>query len=157
MRTALVFLLLAAIVFILLATQDPNISVWLPLELPFTDLTVSSPLLGWIAGGFGLGLVLGYLAGLPGRVGAATRARKAEKRLEKAGVARAEIREEVADARAEAHEARVEAAEAKTDAAETERLAAEVARRTESVTTPPPSMPPPTTPPPATPPPPPEV
>ena len=145
MRLALLFLLLAAVLFVLLATQDANYANWIPLELPFTDQSISSPLLGWIGGSFGIGLLLGYLAAVPGRFGAASRAKKAEKQLAEVEAARAEA----AAARAEAATARhpvappvapaapvVQTAPARpavSEADEMQRLADEVARRTDAV------------------------
>ena len=141
MRLALLFLLLAAVLFVLLATQDANYANWIPLELPFTDQSISSPLLGWIGGSFGIGLLLGYLAAVPGRFGAASRAKKAEKQLAQVEASRAEA----AAARAEAATARQPVAPvaapvasptpvrpAGSEADEMQRLADEVARRTES-------------------------
>lgn len=127
MRTALLFLFLAAVVFVLLATQDSNYTNWIPLELPFSDSTISSPLIGWIGGSFGIGLLLGYLAAIPGRFGAGRRAKKAEKELAKVEASRSEA----ASARAAAASSR-SASSADTDAAEMQRLADEVAARTES-------------------------
>lgn len=130
MRTALLFLFLAAIVFVLLATQDANYTNWIPLELPFTNQTLSSPLIGWIGGSFGIGLLLGYLAALPGRVGAASRAKKAQKELAKVEASRSEA----AAARAEAVSSRsTPPAAPGSDAAEMQRLADEVAARTATV------------------------
>ena len=137
MRLALIFLFLAAVLFVLLATQDANYANWIPLELPFTDQSISSPLLGWIGGSFGIGLLLGYLAAVPGRFGAASRAKKAEKQLAQVEAARAEA----AAARAEAATARQPvvppvappARPAGSEADEMQRLADEVARRTDAV------------------------
>ena len=143
MRLALLFLFLAAIVFVLLATQDANYANWIPLELPFTDQSISSPLLGWIGGSFGIGLLLGYLAAVPGRFGAASRAKKAEKQLAQVEASRAEA----AAARAEAATSRQPVApppaapvasskptrQAGSEADEMQRLADEVARRTDAV------------------------
>ena len=130
MRIALLFLFLAAIVFVLLATQDANYTNWIPLELPFTNQTLSSPLIGWIGGSFGIGLLLGYLAALPGRFGAASRAKKAQKELAKVEASRSEA----AAARAEAVSSRsTPPAAPGSDAAEMQRLADEVAARTATV------------------------
>jgi len=130
MRTALLFVFLAAVAFVLLATQDANYTNWIPLELPFSDSTISSPLIGWIGGSFGIGLLLGYLAALPGRFGASRRAKQAQKELSKVEASRSEA----ASARAVAASSRssVPASSASTDAAEMQRLADEVAARTES-------------------------
>jgi hypothetical protein len=143
MRTILFLLVIAGFVFLLLATQDSNTSQYVPLNLPFADTTISSPVIGWIAGSLGLGFLLGYLAALPGRFGAAARARRAEKQLASVGTASASSasaartdarRDEVraADAREDARvaETRADARVGSTDAMETQRLADEVARRT---------------------------
>lgn len=129
MRLALLFLFLAAVVFVLLATQDANYANWIPLDLPFTDQSVSSPLIGWIGGSFGIGLLLGYLAAVPGRLGAASRAKKAQKELAKVEAARTEA----AAARAEAASTRSAPPASSTEAAEMQRLADEVAARTEGL------------------------
>ena len=130
MRLTLFFLFIAAVLFVLLATQDVNYTAWIPLELPFTDKTISSPLLGWIGGSFGAGLLLGYLAALPGRVGASRRAKQAHKELSKVEAARAEA----ASARAAAVASRpATASSSGSEAAEMQRLADEVAVRTQSI------------------------
>ena len=144
MRLALIFLFLAGIVFVLLATQDANYTDWIALDLPFTDQSISSPLLGWIGGSFGLGLLLGYLAAVPGRFGAASRAKKAEQELARVEASRSEA----AAARAEAAATRAATAPPATptavvvdtrrdpsvsEADEMQRLADEVARRTDAV------------------------
>ena len=133
MRTIFFLLLLVAIAGILLATQDANLDNWVALQLPFSDVDVSSPLLGWIGGSLGVGFVLGYLVGLPGRIGASRRARKVEKQL--AQVEPATVRD--------AHAGRPAPATS-TEADEMQRLADEVARRTETVqrdAPPPPTVP----------------
>lgn len=141
MRLALFLLLLAAIVFVLLATQDGN-TEWVTLQLPFMTNDVSSPLIGWIAGSLGLGFLLGYLAALPGRFGAAARARKAEKQLAQVETtATKSVTSAHADAAQAARAARSADARADAaahDAAETQRLADEVARRTAARDVPPP-------------------
>lgn len=129
MRLALFFLLLIAVLGILLATQDANLDNWVTLQLPFADLNVSSPLLGWIGGSLGVGFLLGYLVALPGRIGASRRARKVEKQLAAAD-APTPTRTPTATA------------STSTEADEMQRLADEVARRTETVQrdAPPPPM-----------------
>ncbi|MEM6289280.1 MAG: LapA family protein, partial [Bacteroidota bacterium] len=87
MRLALFFLLIIAVFGILLATQDANVDTWVALQLPFVDVNLTSPLLGWIGGSLGVGFVLGYLVALPGRIGAARKARKIEKQLAATGTA----------------------------------------------------------------------
>jgi hypothetical protein len=148
MRLALLLLLLLALGGILLATQDLNMQ---PVEfaIPFTDLVFTGPRLIVVATTFLVGFALGYLATLPGRLGASRRARRAEKRLDeveatRGAAATAEAR--AAEARAEATHARREAASARAashDAAETQRLADEVARRTADVQRDAPPPPPP--------------
>lgn len=134
MRILLFLLVIAGFVFLLLATQPANYNGDVQLLLPFVNMTVSGPLLAWIAGSLGLGFLLGYLAGLPGRFGAAARARRAEKQL--ASVESTTART-VSDVRADAAAARANAASASHDAAETQRLADEVARGVASRNVPP--------------------
>ncbi|MEO0558014.1 MAG: lipopolysaccharide assembly protein LapA domain-containing protein [Bacteroidota bacterium] len=128
MRLALVVVFLAAVVFILLATQEANTATWIPLDLPFSNQTISSPLIGWIGGSFGIGLLLGYLAALPGRFGAARTAKKAQKELAKVEASRSEA----ASARAAAASSRTGAPTSSSDAAEMQQLADKVAARTEA-------------------------
>lgn len=147
MRLLLFLLVIAGFVFLLLATQDTNTSEYVPLNLPFSGTTISSPVIGWIAGSLGLGFLLGYLAALPGRFGAAARARRAEKQLASVGTAADPVATAVrthprpADVRRDdvRHDARV----GSNDAAETQRLADEVARRTGQRDVPPPRNTPP--------------
>ncbi|MDX1420929.1 MAG: hypothetical protein R3181_13270 [Rubricoccaceae bacterium] len=153
MRFALVLLLLLALAAALFATQDLNMEP-VRFAIPYTDLFFTGPRLVVVGTTFLLGFALGYLATLPGRIGAARRARRAEKRLEKVDTARgaaisaeaqaAEARAEAAaahrdaeaahhDAEAAHHEAEAARDAADLDAAETQRLADEVARRTAGV------------------------
>lgn len=122
MRLALFLLLVVAVLGILLATQDANLDTWVPLQLPFSDVDVSSPILGWIGGSLGVGFLLGYLVALPGRIGAARRARKVEKQL--AQTEPTAVRPAPASPAVPA---------SSTEADEMQRLADEVARRTETV------------------------
>ncbi|HEX8386367.1 MAG TPA: lipopolysaccharide assembly protein LapA domain-containing protein [Rubricoccaceae bacterium] len=144
MRTLLFLLVIAGFVFLLLATQDTNTSQYVPLNLPFVDTTISSPVIGWIAGSLGLGFLLGYLAALPGRFGASARARRAEKQLASVETATAStVTSNRADAaHARAVHARPDPRVGSTDASETQRLADEVARRTAQRDVPPRSTPP---------------
>lgn len=128
MRLLLFVLLIVAVLGILLATQDANVDTWVPLQLPFVDATISSPILGWIGGSLGAGLVLGYLVALPGRIGAARRARLAKKELVQTEVKR----KEAVGHLNESDPGRPRAA-TPTEADEMQRLADEVARRTETV------------------------
>ncbi len=134
MRILLFLLVIAGFVFLLLATQPDNYGRDVQLLLPFVNMTVTGPLLAWIAGSLGAGFLLGYLAGLPGRFGAASRARRAEKQL--ASVESTTART-VSDVRADAAAARANAAAANQDASETQRLADEVARGVASRDVPP--------------------
>ena len=148
MRVALILLLVLALGAALMATQSLNME---PVEfaIPYVDLVFTGPRLIVVATAFLLGFALGYLATLPGRLGAARRARRAEKRLSEVDAARgaaASAEARAAEARAEASEARREARAAHTsdlDAAETQRLADEVARRTADVKRDVPPPPPP--------------
>ena len=146
MRTLLFLLVIAGFVFLLLATQDTNTSEYVDLNLPFTGTTISSPVIGWIAGSLGVGFLLGYLAALPGRFGAAARARRAEKQLASVETATASTvtaaRTDAALARADARDARADARGGSADALETQRLADEVARRTAQRDVPPRNAPP---------------
>ena len=131
MRLLLFLLVIAAFVFLLLATQPANYNQDVSLRLPFVALSVTGPLLAWVAGSLGVGFLLGYLGALPGRFGAAARARRAEKQLASAETATAST---VSAARADASAARADATSANRraamDASETQSLADEVARRT---------------------------
>ena len=123
MRLALVLLFFLVVLGVLLATQDANLTNEVRLALPFVDADWTGPVLWMIAGWFGAGLLLGYLVALPGRVGAARRARKVEKELAVATPAAAPA----------ATRAPATAAPSTTEADEMQRLADEVARRTETV------------------------
>ncbi len=142
MRLFLFLLVIAAAVFLLLATQSGNLDQDASLLLPFTQLSVSGPIIAWIAGSLGVGFLLGYLAALPGRFGAAARARRAEKQLEQVQTTTATsvsaARADAATARADAFSAKTRAAEAQHDAAETQRLSDEVARGMANRDVPPP-------------------
>ena len=130
MRLFLFLLVIAGFVFLLLATQPANYNQDVSLRLPFVALSLTGPLLAWVAGSLGLGFLLGYVAALPGRFGASARARRAEKELASVGA--------VSAARADAVEARNAASASAHDAAETQRLSDEVARRTAGRDLPPP-------------------
>lgn len=123
MRLALFVLFLVAIVAVFLLTQPENLNNDVQLSLPFTTQVWTGSVLAMIGGFFGGGLVLGYLMALPGRIGASSRARKAEKQLSQAETAGT-------TARVQAAEARADARAASTEADEMQRLADEVARRT---------------------------
>ena len=134
MRLALFLLVIAGFVFVLLATQPANYNEDVSLMLPFVALSLTGPLLAWVAGSLGAGFLLGYIAALPGRFGASRRARQAEKELAlNAKSASTQISSAHRDAAAANSQARVADARADAaayDAAETQRLADEVARRT---------------------------
>lgn len=135
MRFTFLLLLVVLLGGALFATQDANMEP-VGLAIPYTDLQLTGPLLIVVIGTLFAGYALGYLAALPGRFGAARRARRAEKRLGEAETARgatANAEARAAEARAEAAGAQRDAAAARAssyDAAETQRLADEVARRT---------------------------
>lgn len=137
MRLTLLVLLIVAVLGILLATQASNVDTWVPLQLPFVDTTLSSPILGWIGGALGVGFALGYLVALPGRIGAARRARLAQKEL----VQTETNRKEAVRHLNEADPGPARPSTTPTEADEMQRLADEVARRTETVHrgTPPPT------------------
>ena len=128
MRLALALLFFVLVLGILLATQDANLANEVRIALPFTDADWTGPVLWMIGGWFGAGLLLGYLAGLPGRVGAARRARQAEKKL---GHTSAEKERAIQHLNEPAP--RRPATATPTEADEMQRLADEVARRTETV------------------------
>jgi hypothetical protein len=128
MRLALFILFLVAVVAVSLAMQPENVDSRnhaVALALPFTYQKLTGSALAMLGGFFGTGLVLGYLMALPGRVGASSRARKAEKQLAQAQTAGT-------TARVEAAEAKADARAATTEADEMQRLADEVARRTQT-------------------------
>ena len=140
MRFLLVVLFFVVVIGVLLATQDANLTNEVRLALPFVDADWTGPVLWMVGGWFGAGLLLGYLAALPGRVGAARRARKIEKELDKTAVER----ERAVGHLNEPAPAPPPRRPAATEADEMQRLADEVARRTETVqreNPPPPSQP----------------
>ena len=126
MRLALASLFLLVVLGVLLATQPANLENEVRLALPFTDADWTGPVLWMIAGWFGAGLGLGYLLGLPGRIGAARRARRVEKELKVTSVEREK-------AVTHLNEAVPPSRRGATEADEMQRLADEVARRTETV------------------------
>ncbi len=136
MRTLLLLLLVVIIFGVLLATQDANLTNEVRLALPFVNADWTGPVLWMIAGWFGAGLLLGYLAALPGRLGASMRARKVEKELTQTSAERSKAIDHLNDPTPSAPVRRP----ATTEADEMQRLADEVARRTETVqrTNPPP-------------------
>lgn len=125
MRLALISLFLVVVLGVLLATQPANLENEVRLALPFVQADWTGSVLWMIAGWFGAGLGLGYLIALPGRIGAARRARKVEKQLTVT-----ETEREHAVTHREAAPARQRTV---TEADEMQRLADEVARRTETV------------------------
>ncbi|MFN3597533.1 MAG: hypothetical protein ACK41D_09720 [Rubricoccaceae bacterium] len=80
MRFLLFSVLLLGLVGVLLATQTENFAPAY-LYLPFLPTRIASSLFWFITGSVALGLVVGYLAAVPGQFGAARRARKAEREL----------------------------------------------------------------------------
>ena len=135
MRFALVLAVLVGLVGILFATQPLNLER-IEFAVPFVDATFWAYKLWAVLGAWGLGLLLGYLAAVPGTFSAKRRAKKLEQQVgavsAKAGETAAEAR--VAAATAATPRARAAAAEATEDALETQRLADEVARRTAQAT-----------------------
>ena len=139
MRFALLLIVVVSIGGILFATQPSNLEA-VEFAIPFTESVIVGYKLWTVLGAFALGLLLGYLAALPGAFGASRRAKKAEKQLAKIGGAVADKADDItAEARAAAATAvsptaREHASDAAADAAEMQRLADEVARRTTDVT-----------------------
>lgn len=132
MRLALVLLFVIAVLGILLATQPANLENEVRIALPFLGADWTGPVLWMVGGWFAAGLLLGYVIALPGRIGAARRARRVEKRLTETGAADPVVVEKPVTRRDPSP----------TEADEMQRLADEVARRTESVQRePPPSTP----------------
>ena len=135
MRFALLLLLVFAVVGILLATRPENLQNNVDLALPFTDAVWTGPVLWMLAGWFGAGLLAGYLIALPGRIGAARRARRVEKELGQTQTERSKainhLNETVPPPPPRPG--------APTEADEMQRLADEVARRTETVKRDPPA------------------
>lgn len=127
MRTLLLILVAVLVVGVLLATQDENLANEVALALPFVDAVWTGPVLWMVGGFFGVGFALGYLAGLPGRLSASMRERKARKELSKTSDERT-----AAVAHLNEAEPRPRPRSA-TEADEMQRLADEVARRTETV------------------------
>ena len=130
MRFALVLIVLVAIGGVLFATQPSNLDE-VRFAIPFTTSEIVGNKLATVLGGFGLGLLLGYLAALPGRFGASRRAKKAEKQLASLGTpAPAPGAPPVAPPPAAASSPGPDLG----DASDTQRLADEVARRTSEAT-----------------------
>ncbi|MEM6326738.1 MAG: hypothetical protein AAF791_06415 [Bacteroidota bacterium] len=132
MRFAFVLIVLVALGGILFATQPTNTEE-IRFVVPFINTTIVGYKLWTVLGAWVLGLVLGYLAAVPGSFSAKRRAKKVEKQL---AAVQAKAGETVGEARAAADLATVPAAkeaatEAADDAAEIERLASQVARSTE--------------------------
>lgn len=123
MRFALVLLFVVAVLGVLLATQPANLENEARLALPFIGADWTGPVLWMVGGWFGAGLLLGYFAALPGRIGASRRARKVEKRLAETDTTDTVVVKEPTPRRDTNP----------TEADEMQRLADEVARRTETV------------------------
>lgn len=122
MRLILITSLIIALAAVVFAMQNPGP---MSINIPFTgsQLVSTQPIV--LISTLLIGLVIGLLASLPGRVGAGLRARKAEKKLQELGkgsAPAAKIKMESPEPRMETHTSE--------DAGETQRLADEVARRT---------------------------
>ena len=131
MRFALVLSLLLSILAVIFASYNAG---EMEIVIPFTGSQVVSQKPLVIIGTLLIGVVIGLLASIPGRISATLRARRLEKELAalRAGTGIAPA----ADARVSAIEAQSAARDAEHaahDAAETQRLADEVARRTSSI------------------------
>ena len=125
MRLVLFVSLIIALAAVVFAMQNPGP---MNLNIPFTGSQLVSTQPVVLISTLLIGLVIGLLASLPGRIAAGLRARRAEKRLEEIGKGGASA----APAKMEASEPHMEAASTTSseDASETQRLADEVARRT---------------------------
>ena len=125
MRLVLFVSLIIALAAVVFAMQNPG---EMSLKIPFTDSQLVSTQPVVLISTLLIGLVIGLLASLPGRIGAGLRARRAEKRLEEIGKGGASV----ATATMETSEPHMEASPTASteDASETQRLADEVAKRT---------------------------
>ena len=125
MRLVLFVSLIIALAAVVFAMQNPGP---MNLNIPFTGSQLVSTQPVVLISTLLIGLVIGLLASLPGRIGAGLRARRAEKRLEEIEKGGAPA----TPAKMEASEPHMEAASTTSleDASETQRLADEVARRT---------------------------
>ena len=125
MRLILIVSLIIALAAVVFAMQKPGP---MNINIPFTgsQLVSTQPVI--LISTLLIGLVIGLLASLPGRIGAGLRARRAEKRLEELGNGGSPA----APTKLEAHEPLVETSSISSsdDAYETQRLADEVAKRT---------------------------
>ena len=132
MRFALVLSLLLSILAVIFASYNAG---EMQVVIPFTGSQVVSQKPLVIIGTLLLGVIVGVLASLPGRISATLRARRAEKELLalRGGAPAAAPRVAASDPSIAAAQAQNAAARADTDAAETQRLADEVARRTASI------------------------
>ena len=141
MRSALVVSLVLAILAVIFATYNGG---EMEIVIPFTDsqIVAQKPIV--LITTLLLGVMIGLLASVPGRIAATLRARRAEKEalaLRGGAPAAAPVVTDpsvaAAQARSAASDARSASAHASTDAAETQRLADEVARRTAAIDNPP--------------------
>ncbi len=128
MRLVLFVSLIIALAAVVFAMQNPGP---MNINIPFTDNVLVSTQPVVLISTLLIGLVIGLLASLPGRIGAGLRARRAEKMLEEIGKGGAPV----APARMEESEPSMAARSttASQDASETQRLADEVAKRTAEV------------------------
>ena len=141
MRFAIVLIVLVALGSVLFATQPTNLEE-IEFVVPFINTSIIGYKLWTVLGAWVLGLLLGYLAAVPGAFSAKRRARKLEKQVaavqSQAGAVASKASETASDARGAAASAvtpagRALSAEAAEDATETQRLADEVARRTANI------------------------
>jgi len=128
MRLVLFVSLIIALASVVFAMQNPGP---MNINIPFTDNVLVSTQPVVLISTLLIGLVIGLLASLPGRIGAGLRARRAEKRLEEIGKGGAPI----APVEIEASDPHIEALStvSSEDASETQRLADEVAKRTAEI------------------------
>ena len=122
MRFALFLFVLLAIFVALMATLPLNRDD-VEFLIPYTSLQFAGPRILVLASSLGIGFLLGYLSGLPGRIGAARRAKKAEQQLAQVAPATPVAATGV----------RASPPVATGTASDTQSLADEVARRTAAV------------------------
>ena len=141
MRFAIILIVLVSLGAVLFATQPTNLEE-IEFVIPFVNTSIIGYKLWTVLGAWVLGLLLGYLAAVPGAFSAKRRAKKLERQVaevqSQAGAVAAKASETRADARGAAATAttpsnQAMSAEAAEDAAETQRLADQVARMTSGI------------------------
>ncbi|MDX1439740.1 MAG: lipopolysaccharide assembly protein LapA domain-containing protein [Rubricoccaceae bacterium] len=127
MRLALIVSLLVALLAVVFALQNPGP---MSINLPFTDARLESTQPVVLISTLLIGLLIGVLASLPGRIATGLRARKAEKKLEELSGGSASPPPQKVKETASTPES--SSASSSSEAEEMQRLADEVARRTSS-------------------------